>query len=61
MQELIDDGACEKVKSKRAFEYLFYGEVPLLCQRARSDNEILRIAEASLEMLDIFFFSFDPV
>ena len=47
VQELIDDGACEKAKSKKAFEYLFYGEVPLLCQRAKGENELLRIAEVS--------------
>jgi|TARA_B100000482_G_scaffold13106_1_gene9253 hypothetical protein len=33
-------------KSKRSYEYLFYGEVPLLSQKTKAEDEILRIAEA---------------
>ena len=31
--------------SKRMYEYLFYGETPLLCKKTKKGNELLRIAE----------------
>ena len=31
--------------SKRLYEYLFYGEAPLLCKKTQQSDELLRIAE----------------
>ena len=46
VQELIDLDMGPAAKSKRSYEYLFYGEVPLLSQKTKAEDEILRIAEA---------------
>lgn len=49
VQEIIDKGTLQMAKSKGSYEYLFYGEVPLLSQKTKTENEILRIAEVSTE------------